>query len=300
MKKYLLLLLAFACLLMLSGCGCEHQWMNIAGGHGQICVSCDETQNTDEPCTWEEASCLVAKKCTVCGATDGEALGHLFDESAPDCENPKHCGRCGAAEGEAKPHNWVEATTEAPKTCLDCGMTEGERIITDPRFTTAACQALFGSWEGGYTMTGEMMGNAEIPDMPVILGITFHNDGTYSETARMADKEGYTKLLKAYYIQALYAEFETMHGMTKEQADQVMLQAYGMNTEDYAGVMATAIDWDTLLAASCQEGVYYVENRTLYSGPDWNTLEGEALKLGENTLTLSIEDIGEVLLTRVK
>ena len=300
MRKYLPLLLVLACMLILSGCGCEHQWMDIAGGHGQICAFCDETQNTDEPCTWAEASCLEAKRCTVCGVTEGEALGHLFDESAPDCENPKRCGRCGAAEGEAKPHNWVEATTEAPKTCLDCGMTEGERIITDPRFTTAACRPLFGSWEGAYTMTGEMMGDAEIPDMPVILGITFHNDGTYSETMRMADKAGYAKLMKAYYTQALYAEFENTYGMTKEQTDQAMLQAYGMNTEDYAEVLAAAIDWDALLAASCQQGVYYVADNTLYSGPDWDTMKGEALKLEGNNLTLSVADIGEVLLTRVK
>ena len=272
MKKYLLLLLAFACLLMLSGCSCEHQWTQVAGSHNQICASCDEIRYISEACDWEEATCLEVKHCTICGATEGE----LAD------------------------HDWAEATTEAPKTCRVCGLTEGERIITDSRFTTAACQALFGSWEGIYTMTGEMMGDASLPDMPVVLGITFHNDGTYSETARMADKAGYAKLLKEYYIQALYAEFEALYGMTKEQADQTMLQAYGMNTEDYAEVMAAAIDWDAILATASQGGVYYVSDSTLYSGPDWNTLESEALQLGEDTLTLSVNGVGEVVLTSVK
>ena len=132
------------------------------------------------------------------------------------------------------------------------------------------------------------------------MGITFHNDGTYSETVRMADKEGYAKLLKTYYIQALYAEFETAYGMTKEQADQAMLQAYGMSTEEYAGVLAAAIDWDAMLAAGCQGGVYYVEGNKLYSGADWTSLESEDLTLGEDTLTLSIADIGHVVLKKVK
>lgn len=49
-------------------------------------------------------------------------------------------------------------------------------------------------------MTGEMMGDPTLPDMPVILGITFRNDGTFAESVRMKDKEGYAKLMKDYYI----------------------------------------------------------------------------------------------------
>lgn len=226
-------------------------------------------------------------------------MGHDFGDDAPgsqNCENPKTCTRCGEAEREAKPHEWAEATTNAPKTCAACGVTEGERIITDPRFTTAACQGLFGHWEGEYTMTGEMMGDPTLPDMPVILGITFRNDGTFAESVRMKDKEGYAKLMKDYYIQALYAEFESQHGMTREQADQTMMETYGMDVKAYAEVMAAAIDWDAMLAASSHEGVYYVAEGKLYSGADWDTLESEALQLEESTLTLSVADMGAALL----
>lgn len=275
MKKYFLIQLAIACLLTLAGCGCKHE-------------------------NWVDANCTTPKTCADCGETEGEALGHDFGDAAEDCENPKTCTRCGQAEQEAKPHDWQDATTEAPKTCAVCGMTEGERIITDSRFTTAACQGLFGTWEGAYTMTGEMMGDSTLPDMPVILGITFHNDGTFEESVRMADKQGYAELLKAYYIEALYAEFEGQYGMTKEQADQAMIEAYGKDVEGYAELMATAIDWEALLAASGQGGVYYVADGKLYSGPDWDTLEEEELRLEGNSLTLSVADMGDVVLTKVE
>ena len=114
------------------------------------------------------------------------------------------------------------------------------------------------------------------------------------------DKAAYTQLLTDYYIQALYAEFENQHGMNKAQADQAMKDTYGMDVAGYAKVMAAAIDFDAMLAASAQKGVYYVADGKLYSGADWNTLESEELRLTESNLTLSIDDIGEILLTKVK
>ena len=274
MKKYLLLLLVLSCLLSLAGCGCRH--------------------------AWTDANCLEAKRCSACGITEGQPLGHDYGDAAINCESPRACVRCQAPEADAKAHTWQDATTDAPKTCSVCGTTEGDRIITDPRFTTDACKDLFGHWEGEYIMTGEMMGDATLPDMPVILGITFRNDGTFAESARMADKAAYTQLLTDYYIQALYAEFEAQYGMNKTQADQAMKDAYGMDVAGYAKVMAAAIDFDAMLTAAAHEGVYYVADGTLYSGADWNTLESGALRLTEDTLTLSIDDIGDILLTKVQ
>lgn len=303
MKKYLLLLLALVCLLSLAGCGCKHEtWTEANCTAPKTCADCGETEGAPLGHRWQNATCDGAKTCQVCGVTEGEPLGHDFGDAAPggqNCEQPPSCIRCGQPQQEAKPHSWQDATTEAPKTCQVCGMTEGDKIITDPRFTTAACQGLFGSWEGKYTMTGGMMGNATMPDMPVILGITFHNDGSYTESVRMADKAAYTLQMEQYYIQELYAEFENQYGMTKEQADQAMQQAYGMDVKSYAKVMAAAIDFDAMLAASSQEGVYYVADGKLYSGTDWNTLEGEVLRLEGETLILTAGELGDVMLTRV-
>lgn len=304
MRKYFLILLAIICLLTLAGCGCKHEnWVDANCTAPKTCADCGETEGAPLGHSWLAATCDTAKTCELCGQTEAEALGHDFGDDAPgsqNCEYPRACIRCGQAEREAKPHDWQDATTEAPKTCAVCGVTEGERIITDPRFTTAACQGLFGTWEGAYTMTGEMMGDPTLPDMPVILGITFHNDGTFEESVRMADKQGYAQLLKAYYIDALYAEFEGQYGMTKEEADQAMLAAYGMDVEAYAEVMAAAIDWDAMLAAGEHEGVYYVADGKLYSGAEWDTLEEEELRLEGNTLTLSVADMGDVVLTKVE
>ena len=101
--------------------------------------------------TWAEATCTAPKTCSVCGATEGAALGHT-PGAAADCTNAQTCTVCGtelkAALGHtagaeatcttaqtctvcgaelkaALGHTWVEATCTAPKTCSVCGATEG-------------------------------------------------------------------------------------------------------------------------------------------------------------------------------
>ena len=73
---------------------------------------------------WREATCTEPKTCTLCGETEGEALGHKW--SSATCASPKTCVRCGMTEGEALGHDWIEATCTEPKTCHRCGTTEGE------------------------------------------------------------------------------------------------------------------------------------------------------------------------------
>ena len=48
--------------------------------------------------SWGDADCESAKTCSVCGQTEGTALGHTWVD--PDCENDGYCSVCGAA-GEA-------------------------------------------------------------------------------------------------------------------------------------------------------------------------------------------------------
>jgi len=45
-----------------------------------------------------------------------------------DCDTPKTCSVCKATEGEALGHDYIDATTEAPKTCKNCGATDGEPL----------------------------------------------------------------------------------------------------------------------------------------------------------------------------
>ena len=98
MKRRMCLMMAALCVLLMSGCGCQHEW--------------------------QDADCVTPKTCTLCQATEGEALGHSWQEAS--CETPKTCTGCGVTEGEAPGHNWQEAICETPKTCTACGKTEGE------------------------------------------------------------------------------------------------------------------------------------------------------------------------------
>ena len=56
--------------------------------------------------SWMEATCTEPKTCSICGETEGEALGHSWIEAT--CTEPKTCSVCGETEGEALGHDWGE------------------------------------------------------------------------------------------------------------------------------------------------------------------------------------------------
>jgi len=89
---------------------------------------------------WVDATCTAPKTCTVCGATEGEALGHDYNAvvTVPTCTAAGYttytcaCGDTYVGDTVAAPgHNWVDATCTAPKTCSKCGATEGEALGHD-------------------------------------------------------------------------------------------------------------------------------------------------------------------------
>ena len=82
MKKLISLILAMACLvLMLAGCGCEHEW--------------------------KDANCTDPMTCGLCGETEGEALGHTPGDMAVTQEpvegkaglREQSCTVCGEVVG---------------------------------------------------------------------------------------------------------------------------------------------------------------------------------------------------------
>ena len=76
---------------------------------------------------WKAATCTDPKTCTICGATEGTALGHNWN--AATCTDPKTCARCGTTEGTTIPHKFDQEVVDAKylasdgtyyKSCL-CG-----------------------------------------------------------------------------------------------------------------------------------------------------------------------------------
>ena len=100
MKKksmFVLAALVLSAVLLLAGCGCQHEWV--------------------------EADCVTAKTCSLCQKVEGEALGHSWVEAS--CEAPKTCSVCGETQGEALGHDWQDVTCDTPQTCKTCGSVEG-------------------------------------------------------------------------------------------------------------------------------------------------------------------------------
>lgn len=55
---------------------------------------------------WTAANCTTAKACSICGKTEGSALGHDWADAT--CTAPKTCKRtgCTATDGSPLGHNW--------------------------------------------------------------------------------------------------------------------------------------------------------------------------------------------------
>lgn len=93
---------------------CSHKNVKVEGAVAPTCTENGHTGKT---------------VCLDCQAMVNEgqiilATNHTWTPA--DCDTPKTCTVCKATEGEALGHDWIDATTEAPKTCDRCGKTEGD------------------------------------------------------------------------------------------------------------------------------------------------------------------------------
>ena len=127
MKKLTLILLSVLMIVTLAACGskkCEqHVYDDCADTE---CNVCGETR--DSMHSWKDADCLNPKTCTVCGKTEGSALGHEWTTPDVDlCEVQSTCSRCGATDGENKEHT-PENDDNDCSTALNCGVC-GKEIL---------------------------------------------------------------------------------------------------------------------------------------------------------------------------
>lgn len=109
--------------LLLTGCGHEHQWTDATCTEPKTCSECGKTEGEPLGHDWADATCTEPKTCKVCGATEGEPLGHDFEDAT--CTEAKKCKRCGGVQGEPLGHNVAEWTTTTEPTCTESGTREG-------------------------------------------------------------------------------------------------------------------------------------------------------------------------------
>ena len=272
MKKCLSCIPVLLCfVLLLAGCGCQHEWA--------------------------AANCTSPKTCELCGITEGEVKGHIWEDAT--CTVPKKCSVCHLTEGQALSHNWEEATTEAPKTCVNCQATEGSKLQTDPRFTTAATKDFHGKWFCEVVLTGDMMGMpGYFESLPCTLYYEFGKTGELIGTIELDDYLAFTEELKRMATEVTLKAF-TDQGISQDLIDDAMVEVYGMTVEEYVDAYVEAIDMDDIFGKFTQNGVYYVGQNGVYSSQSWYeefdcseyTLENDVLIIQEQTL----EEDGEPL-----
>lgn len=299
-----------------------HTWQDATCSKPKTCSACSATDGEALPHTWQDATCTDAKTCSVCSATDGEPLGHSWQEATcttvktcavcqttegdplghtwqnATCMTPKTCSVCNATEGGTAAHKWQEATTEAPKTCSVCKKTEGSKLKTDSRFTTKATKNLQGTWVCDVVITDEMMGLENFGNVSCRMTLSFGNTGVLKQSIKLIDEKDYMAKLKKYTVEEIYAAF-AQQGLTKEQGDQAMLEAYGLNVSDYVDAALTGYDANQYFSAFNSEQVYYVENGKVYTALNWQAkFEGDNFSLTNGKLKiegLSLEEGGEPL-----
>ena len=255
-----------------------HTWQDATCTAAKICTVCQTTEGEPLPHTWQDATCTAAKICTVCQTTEGEALGHQWKDAT--CTAPKTCSVCQATEGKTAAHKWQDATTDAPKTCSVCKKTSGSKLNTDARFTTKSTQALQGTWYCDVAMTDEMMGLANFGGVDCTLTMKFGNTGTLTSAIKIKDEAGFMKKLKAYTVEQTYATF-TQQGMTKQQADQAMMDTYGLTVSEYVDAALKNYNVNELFQAFNTEEVYYVEGSKVFTAMSWKA------KFESNEFTIS-------------
>ena len=159
----------------------------------------------------------------------------------------------------------------------------GNPVDHSGKFNPDTCAPLFGTWEGSITMDGSLFDSA-VSEMQIAMRLTFRADGTL-----LAHIDIDPQQLISYMVETIYATYEEM-GMTREEADALMLQQMGMTVEAYAQQMLSSGEMSEMLQQEF-ESVYYVEGNQLYMGENWTShMEGTAFLLNDNVLTLFPSD----------
>lgn len=109
---------------------------------------------------WSPATCTSPQVCSICGATQGEALGHDWEKAT--CESPRTCARCGEEDGDALGHDWGEWATDKESTCTVAGSKHRtcDRCGETEQQSLPLAEHQPGDWEVVTEATVDASGNA--------------------------------------------------------------------------------------------------------------------------------------------
>ncbi len=134
-----------------------------SNGHtGKVrCLDCNATVDAGQPIPatghkWVNADCDDPQTCSVCGATEGSALGHDWNNG-----NPNSCNRCGYTAG-----------APTPETTPGAGNTTAENVTTEVGGTTDVGE------------TTDVSGTTDVGETTEVNGTT---DGTQSTVPAETD-----------------------------------------------------------------------------------------------------------------
>jgi hypothetical protein len=277
---------------LIEGEALPHTWIDANCDTPKTCSACTATEGAPLGHIWQTADCDTPQTCTVCDAVNGEAPGHSW--IAGTCDSPKFCSVCKITEGTAPGHKWIDATTEAPKTCTACGQTEGDAIKTDPRFTTVACQMVFGTWKHAYTSSGEAWGVTDYDgEFVEYVTYTFQNNGALIVETGIDTFDEYKAFIAYYTEQKRYAAY-AQKGLTKAEADAACKATFGVTVPELAAGYAATLKKSDYTHVS--ESVYYVKDGQIYIAESWSDLmEPTSYRLENGKLILVDTAIGEDL-----
>ena len=82
----------------------------------------ESEQNKETTCshTWVDADCDTPKTCSICGATEGDALGHATEEDDGNCLTPIVCPRCNEVLTSGKTQHVAHADDGDCTTAVTC------------------------------------------------------------------------------------------------------------------------------------------------------------------------------------
>lgn len=143
-KCIMLCTLILICGIVITGCGCEHEWTPAICTEPATCLKCGETEGEPNGHTWIPATCTNPQTCSVRHETTGDIQSHAFGTPvvtleptcAEDGQQTLMCTNCGYTETEVLKrtgkHTVETWKTVTKPTCSEYGAEEGKCVILLP------------------------------------------------------------------------------------------------------------------------------------------------------------------------